>query len=172
MKLEEPPFLLSAYYRDSGVLFAAFFEPITYTKILFCAGNKGRLNKAFRLWLPGEMIPEDHSGSCIPIDEDCHGEHFCLYLGSADFAIDTVALATHETTHLVDFIFDVLGVPPGKESTEFRAHLTEFIMSAILRLLFPTPGHAWRINSTAPDNAWGLYSNIVKELKSSKSRNS
>ena len=46
---------------------------------------------------------------------------------------DCYARLVHEVSHLVDNIMEQLGIPPGKESTEVRAYLSDFYVREFLK---------------------------------------
>lgn len=80
---------------------------------------------------PEALAHESYYGLCCVDDHPQGGSIFSIVL-SPESNISTWA---HEASHLVDFIFDYLGIHPGVESTENRAYMVGYVTSRFAEIM-------------------------------------
>lgn len=86
--------------------------------------DEDRVYELRKRGFPAELCDRGHYGlvSCTYSDDG----HMALAMVITPGAKNNTV--THECSHLVDFIFEHVGIPGGIESTELRAYLSSFLI--------------------------------------------
>jgi hypothetical protein len=105
-------------------------------RVTLMLGDPGPCARALRRKHSLELdFADDLGGFTVPLVQDDRPPPFYLvWLRPAPWTT-LVANLAHEASHVVDFVFEYLEIPPGPGSTETRAYMAGFIVEKGLSLL-------------------------------------
>ncbi len=94
--------------------------------------------------------PNDNNAAHCSFVSKMDGQGFWLiWVSSPVYSLNWYIQVAHELSHLVDCILDTRSIPPGKESTETRAYLTDHLFEQILCM-------GKRSKQNSPEKRWKI----------------
>lgn len=122
-------------------------------KELFCEGvlNVDIFNITIPVFLCPRMLVDAFKDKNIAVDEDWADDSIptnglaiytrdsegCAVLGLVIHQDAPVSVWVHEISHLVDFIFNIVGIDGGYEHTETRAHMAGKLFDQLEDIMAP-----------------------------------